>query len=62
MELTLSQHVERLEARIVILKQELRGDLSAYQRTELELALTNAEEALKLFLRAFELERKAIAG
>jgi hypothetical protein len=59
MQKALSEHIARLEERIVILKRELRSpDLIDYQRSEREISLSNAEEALKLFRRAYELEQK----
>jgi hypothetical protein len=55
----LSDHITRLEEKIVVLKRELRNaDLPEYQRNELEIDLSNAEEALKLFRKAYELEQK----
>jgi hypothetical protein len=59
MERTLREHIGRLEEKIVILKRQLRDkDLPAYQRTEKELDLQNAEHALSLFRKAHELEQK----
>lgn len=58
MEQTLNQHLARLEQTIVALKRELRGELSTYERAERELALLNAEEALNLFHRAYEIEQR----
>lgn len=56
---TLQEHIGRLEEKIVILKRQLRGDdVSEYQRNESQLDLANAEEALKLFRRAYQLEQK----
>jgi hypothetical protein len=55
----LSEHIARLEEKIVILKRELRNPhLADYERTEREISLANSEEALKLFRRAYELEQK----
>jgi hypothetical protein len=55
----LSEHIGRLEEKIVILKRELRNtDLPVYQRSERELDLTNAEEALRLFRKAYDLEQR----
>lgn len=59
MQRPLSEHIGRLEEKIVILKRQLRDeDLPDYQRAERELDLTNAEQALMLFLKANELEQK----
>lgn len=59
MQRTLSEHILQLEKKIVVLKKELRDvKLLAYQRSETELTLTNAEEALRLFRKAFELEQR----
>jgi hypothetical protein len=53
----LSEHIARLEEKIVALKRELRkADFPFYQRSERELDLANAEEALRLFRKAYELE------
>ena len=55
----LSEHIARLEEKMVILRRELRDpDLLEYQRTEREISLQNAEEALRLFRKAFELEQR----
>jgi len=55
----LSEHIARLEEKIVILKRELRNpDLADYEKNEREISLLNAEEALKLFRRAYELENR----
>lgn len=55
----LSEHIARLEEKIVILRRELRDPaLTDYQRTEREISLLNAEEGLKLFRKAYELEQK----
>ena len=60
MQRPLNEHIARLEEKIVVLKRQLRADdVSAYQKSEWELALTNAEEALRLFLKAYELEQKS---
>ena len=61
MQRPLQEHLARLEERIVLLRKELRDpNLLEYQRSERELALKNAEEALGLCRRAYELEQKAI--
>jgi hypothetical protein len=61
MQRTLSEHVARLEEKIVALKRQLRADdLPAYSRAECELDLANTEQALGLFLRAYELEQKTL--
>jgi hypothetical protein len=58
MQRSLQEHIARLEEKIIVLKKELRDpDLADYQRSERELALKNAEEALRLFRKAYELER-----
>jgi hypothetical protein len=58
MEQTLREHIGRLEAKIVNLKKQLRdADVAVFQRTELELDLANAEQALQLFHKAYELEQ-----
>ena len=45
----LQEHIARLEEKIVVLRWELRDpDLPEYQRSERELALKNAEEAVRL--------------
>jgi hypothetical protein len=55
----LSEHMKLLEAKILALKRQLRGpDLQPFQKTEQELELANAEEALRLFRKAYELEQK----
>jgi hypothetical protein len=57
----LSEHIVRLEERIVLLKRELRNqNLADYERSEREISLMNAEEALKVFLRAHDLEQKKL--
>jgi hypothetical protein len=54
----LGEHVARLEERIVILRRKMRdSSVPSYQRNELELELANAEEAVRLFRRAYELEQ-----
>lgn len=59
MQRTLREHIAHLEEKIVILKRQLRDEnLEAFQRNERELDLANAEEALGLFRRAYELEQK----
>ena len=59
MERPLMEHIAQLERKIVTLRKELRdGDLPAYQRSERELDMANAEQALALFLKAYELEQK----
>jgi hypothetical protein len=59
MQRTLRQHIAELEQTIVNLKAELRkADLVPYQRAERELALLNAQEALSLFRRAYEVEKR----
>jgi hypothetical protein len=61
MQRPLQEHIARLEEKIVVLKRELRNlDLADFQRSERELSLRNAEEALRLFRRAYELEQKTI--
>jgi len=55
----LSEHIARLEEKIVILKRELRNpDLAEYERTEREVSLLNAEQALKLFRLAYDLAQR----
>jgi len=57
----LQEHLARLEERIVLLRKELRDpNILEYQRSERELALKNAEEALRLLRRAYELEQKTV--
>jgi hypothetical protein len=59
MQRLVSEHIARLEEKIVILKRELRNpDLADYERSEREISLLNAEEALKLFRHAYDLEQK----
>jgi len=59
MERPLSEHIALLERKIISLRAELRGtDLPSYMRDEKELELANAQEALKMFRRAYELEQK----
>ncbi len=59
MQHTLREHITGLEEKIVALKREMRDPhLSEYQRSEREIALSNAEEALRLFRRAYELEQQ----
>jgi len=61
MQRPLQEHIARLEEKIIVLKRELRdSDLLEYQRSERELALKNAEEALRLFHKAYELEQRDI--
>ena len=61
MQRPLSEHIAQLEQRIVILKRDMRSDsLPSYQRDERELDLSNAEQALALFLKAYEFEQKII--
>jgi len=56
---TLNEHIARLEEKIVILKRELRNpDLTDYERSERDISLSNAEEALKLFRKAYDLEQR----
>ena len=50
MEHPLQERIAHFEEKIVLLRRELREpDLLEYQRSEQELALNNAEEALKLY-------------
>jgi hypothetical protein len=59
MQKPLQEHISQLETKIVVLKRRLRDpDLPAYQISELELDLANAEQAVVLFRKAFELEQK----
>ena len=59
MQKPLSEHIARLEEKIVILRRELRNpDLADYERTDREISLQNAEEALRLFRRAYDLEQR----
>ena len=59
MQRPLMEHIAQLERKIVTLKREMQdGDLPAYQRSERELDMANAEHALALFLKAYELEQK----
>jgi hypothetical protein len=59
MQRPLSEHIARLEEKIVILKRELRNpDLADYERSEREISLLNAEEALRLFRHAYDLEQR----
>ena len=61
MQRPLQEHIARLEQKIISLKRELRDpDLADYERSEQEISLQNAEEALKLFLKAYELEQRAM--
>jgi len=61
MQKPLREHIAQLEEKIVILRRELRDrDLPSYQRAERELALINAEEALNLFRRAYEVEQRVL--
>ena len=63
MQKPLSEHIARLEEKIVVLKRQLRSDaLPSYQRVEGELDLENAEQALRLFRKAYELEQKISDG
>lgn len=58
MQRPLQEHIAHLEKKIVILKQEIRNNhLPPYQRTQLELDLANAEDALKQFRKAVALEQ-----
>ena len=59
MQRPLSKHIAELEKKIMILKRELRDtDLADYQRSEREISLMNAEEALRLFRTAMDLEER----
>ncbi|HEX4284809.1 MAG TPA: hypothetical protein VHZ28_06925 [Terracidiphilus sp.] len=59
MQRSLQEHIARLEEKIIILKRKLRDDdLLPYQRTEQELDLANAEQAIVLFRKAYELEQR----
>ena len=59
MQRPLKEHVANLEEKIIVLKRELRDDsLAGFQRSEREIALSNAEEALRLFRKAYDLERR----
>lgn len=59
MQRPLMEHIAQLERKTAILKKEIRdADLPAYQQSERELDLSNAEEALALFRKAYELEQK----
>lgn len=59
MQRPLREHISRLEEKIIVLKKELRdADLPDYQRSEREIALANAEEALRLFRKAYDLEQR----
>ena len=59
MQRPLSEHTRRLEEKIVILKRLLRDEgLPAYQRTERELDLANAKEALTYYRKAYEIEQR----
>jgi len=61
MQRPLQEHIARLEQKIISLKRELRDpDLADYEKSEREISLQNAEEALKLFLKAYELEQRAM--
>lgn len=61
MQRPLQDHIAGLEEKIVALKRQLRADgLPSYQRSERELDLANAEEALGLFRKAYELEQKLL--
>ncbi len=61
MQRTLSEHIARLEERIVVLRRELRGDdLTDYLKAEREIDLANAEHALKLFKQAYDFEQRAL--
>lgn len=58
MEKTLTDHIGRLEEKIVALKRELQADnLTPFEREERELAIANAQEAIRLFCMAYELEK-----
>lgn len=59
MQRPLSEHIGLLAEKIVVLERELRSEgLPDYQRAERELQLQNAEEALRLFHKAYELEQQ----
>ena len=59
MQRTLSEHLAHLEAKIFALRRQLRfPNLHPFQIAEQQLELENAEEALRLFRRAYELEQK----
>jgi len=54
MQKTLSEHIVRLEEKIVKVRREPRSpDLADFERSERETSLLNAEEALGLFRRAY---------
>jgi len=58
MEQTLREHIGKLETKIVNLRQLRDADTPAFQRTEQELDLANAERALRLFHKAYEFEQR----
>ena len=63
MQRPLHDHIAQLEERIIGLKRLLRADgLPSYQRNERELDLANAEEALQLFRKAYDLEQKILSS
>lgn len=48
MQRPLKEHIVRLEEKIIALKKELRDpDLADYERSEREIALSNAPQALR---------------
>lgn len=55
----MQEHIARLEEKIVILKRELRNpDLADYERSEREISPQNAEDALRLFRKAHDIEQR----
>jgi len=59
MQRRLNEQIVELETKIIALKRELRdAALPAFQRSERELDLTNAQETLTLLRRALDREHK----
>lgn len=59
MQRRLSEHIAQLEEKIDVLKQQLCDDgVPPYQTAKYELDLTNAQQALGLLRRAYELIQK----
>jgi hypothetical protein len=55
---SLQEHIARLEEKIAALKMQMLADGELAYHRERDLDLANAEQALILFRKAYELEQK----